>query len=252
MTLGNVLTTTILVFVLASPIYAEIALTTVGVAATENFDDFTGAGFSATPDLDSGTLDSGVWSVEAGSFDSAADLSRGSSGFGVATGGIYSFDYTGNGQRSLGIQPGGSDFTDGAIILRVANNTGSSLDSFNIEYDLAVFNDQDRANSLDLEASLDGVNFTNVFSFTSPEAANDSTVVTPFFGSNLTFGSSLATGGNLFLRFVGDDISGGGSRDEFAIDNIAVTGFSTTPNPEPTSLILFGVFLSTNLRRRRS
>ena len=34
----------------------------------------------------------------------------------------------------------------------------------------------------------------------------------------------VTSGSFIFFRFKGDDVSGGGSRDEFAIDNILLTG----------------------------
>jgi hypothetical protein len=36
-------------------------------------------------------------------------------------------------------------------------------------------------------------------------------------------GLSISTGGYLYLRWSGDDVSGSGSRDEFALDDVVVT-----------------------------
>ena len=43
---------------------------------------------------------------------------------GVSTGGIYSFDTTGDGSRMLGVQPTEDDFTLGFVELRILNDTG--------------------------------------------------------------------------------------------------------------------------------
>jgi hypothetical protein len=42
----------------------------------------------------------------------------------------------------------------------------------------------------------------------------------------------------LFLRWTGDDVGGGGSRDEFVLDNIMLTAFAAAVAPEPSTFAL--------------
>ena len=147
----------------------------------------------------------------------------------VSTGGVYSFD-TGSGNATLGIQPGGSDFTPGNITLRVDNNTGSTFNTISIAYDIFVFNDQGRANSLNFSYSTDDVSYNDLaaLDYTSPGTStgdNWSSAINRSISFNLT----VANGSSIYLRWTGDDVSGSGARDEFAIDNISVTGAASLP-----------------------
>jgi hypothetical protein len=109
---------------------------------TIDFTGFTGGGFRPTP---SGTqLCSNHWAITGmsdgvlafGGTQTAGDFARGSAAPGTrSTGGMY-------GPNALWIQPGGDDFTPGTITLRVLNNTGSTLSSVQLAYDILSFNDQ--------------------------------------------------------------------------------------------------------------
>ena len=125
--------------------------------AGSNNGAFAGAGLGDPPAV--GELDSTSWSING--FSSAADLSRGTSTGGIGTGGVYAFD-VGGGNLTLGVQPGGSDFTPGEIILEVENGTGQEVSGFDIGYDIWTMNDQARANSFNFAYSTDGTAFTDV------------------------------------------------------------------------------------------
>ena len=198
---------------------------------TENFDNFTGSGFASMPAA--GQLDSDIVIANGFSFGSLAyggtqdqdDYARGLdvSG-GVSTGGIYAFDVDGAGEIALGVQPIGSDFTPGEFEFRIQNVTGFALSNFTISYDLWVNNDQGRANSLNFSYSTDGITFTDVsaLDFTSDETADtDGFTKTE---QNGTFSASVPLGSFIYFRFNGNDETGSNSRDEFAIDNITLTG----------------------------
>ena len=228
---------------------ADLVLTGAGIAVTEDFTGFTGNGFD--PGGTMGRLDSNTWATtgwsngtsDFGDTNTTGDFARGQSDGGVGTGGIYSFDPNNAGDVGLGFQPGGSDFTPGSITMRVLNSTGEDLASFDLSYDVGAFNDQDRSNSLNLSFSTDGTNFTNVdgFDFSSPGAQDPfpSWVIDQRSG-NIQFTTPLADGQQFFLRWNGDDVSGGGARDEFILDDISVTGIAATV-PEPSSLATIGI-----------
>lgn len=142
----------------------------------ENFDAFQGAGFVAAPSA--GELDSDVWRISGlsdgdgtfgGSFTSG-DFARGFSTGGSATGGVYAFD-SGAGNNILGVQPTGTDFSPGEIVLRIQNN-GGLVERIHVSYFIRYYNDNDRSNSMNFSFSVDDVNYSPVAmaDFTTPEA----------------------------------------------------------------------------------
>lgn len=202
---------------------------TVEVQNTDyTFNDYRGAGFSPTPSaqqLNSNNIiaDGFSGNLNYGGTATSGDFARGQAPGGVGTGGIYAFEVAG-GDFALGVQPGGSDFTPGYFEIRGTNNTGNNITSLTINYDIYVFNDQDRTNSLNFSYSKDGSTFTDVtdLDFASP-GTQDAVPVWVKTSQSATIYVDLRDGENLYLRFTGDDISGSGSRDQFAIDNISVT-----------------------------
>ncbi len=266
----SVLSVAVLVLLLSFPPPArgEVVLTGVGVEYLETFDSFRGEGIAPNPSA--GQLDSDFYRVTGlsdgdttfgGTFDSG-DYARGVSTGGVGTGGIYAFDI-GGGDYTLGVQPGGSDFTPGDLTIRVSNQTGENLKSLFVTADLLFFNDQDRSNSYTVSASfIDNdlaFNAGELLTLPSPADADSAPVAwssTPVGGLiDLTpFNQDFVNGGDFFLRITGDDLSGSGSRDEFAINNLSVTGFVTVI-PEPNSMALLlslGSIPMVVARRRRS
>ncbi|QTA90511.1 ExeM/NucH family extracellular endonuclease [Desulfonema magnum] len=204
-----------------------------------DFTGFAGNGFASDPST--GQLDSDSWIVKGlsdgdGTFgeeyengDVYGDFIRGESPGGVSSGGVYAFD-VGDGNLILGIQPMGTDFTPGEIILRIQNNTGSTVTKLDISYDMWHHNDQNRANFLNFAYSSDNSAYTDVseFNFTTPEAADASPIWQSEKRSTLLSGLSIADDGFFYLRWQGDDVSGSGSRDEYGIDNVRVI----VPPPE--------------------
>lgn len=227
---------------------------------------FTGTGFQASPTA--GQLDSDAWAVTGWSngnlafggtqTTAATDYTRGISGGGVTTGGIYGYDVdaTAGVNRALGIQPGGSDWAPGTLTLRIQNSSGSVIGSVSLDYTVYVRNDQGRANSFNFSYSTDDSTYTSVSSanLTSAAAADALGLVANSRSVTVT-GLSITDGSFFYLRWSGADVSGSGSRDEFALDdlNISVIG---TPVPEPSTyagfagalLLGFGVWR----RSRRS
>jgi hypothetical protein len=224
--------------------FAQLSLTTSGATVTIDFDAtvsgvnngaFTGGGFQPSPSA--GQLNSNAWamtgwsdgSLAFGETQNSGDFARGTTTMAVTTGGVYALDDGGN--RRFLIQPAESDWTPGTLTLRIQNNMGSPLRQIDIAYDLFVRNDQNRANSFNFSYSTDDASYTQVSSmdYTSPETATNT-----FFlvgGSSPSrririSGLDIPNGGYFYVRWSGNDVSGTGARDEFALDNIAVTGFT--------------------------
>jgi len=128
-----------------------------------------------------------------------------------------------SGDYAFGIQPGGSDWAPGTVTLRIENNTGGIISSLSLSYRIYYYNDQARANLFNFSHSSDDVSYTSETSlnFTSPEAASGSSW--QYVDRNITIaGLNIGNGSYYYLRWSGDDVSGSGNRDEFAIDDITI------------------------------
>ncbi|MCP5523204.1 MAG: hypothetical protein H7A46_16840 [Verrucomicrobiales bacterium] len=218
---------------------------------------YDGSGLQSLPAT--GQLDSNAWAVDGlsdgalgfGESGTSGDYARGTSDGGTSTGGLYAFRVGGTGDVGLGFQPINGDLTPGSITLRIQNITGSQLETLTVSYEVHVWNDQDRANSLNFSYSTDGISFTPVaaLDYTSPEAADATPVWTLADRQTTLFNLAIANGAQLELRWSTDDVSGSGSRDEFALDDIHLAA----PVPEPAHAALaVAVLLGgwTGVRRR--
>lgn len=196
-----------------------------------DFTGFTGTGFTPTPGA--GQLDSDYWAttgfgdnVAFGGTCTSGDCARGSSNGGVTTGGIYAFDVDsgGSGNVILGVQPGGDDFTPGDIKLKVQNTTGSTIADLYVSYKIWVYNDQDRANSLNFSYSKDDSNYTPVGSldYTTPGTKDAPLAWSSTDRSTTITGINLANNDYVYLKWTGNDVSGSNYRDEYGIDDIEV------------------------------
>ncbi len=228
---------------------AQLNIVAVNTAYTVDFDGtvsgvssgaWAGAGFQAVPTA--GRLDSDAWAVTGWSDGNLAfggtritagtDYRRGVAAAAVATGGMYAFDDGAGGTlngRALGFQPGGSDWAPGTITLRVQNNTGSSLTAFDLAYNVYYRDDQGRSSDFNLYYSADNVTYTQVVSqnVVSPVGPGAGTwVANP---RSTTIGGVLVPNGQFFyVRWRGSDVGGAGLRDEFALDDIVITGRAYT------------------------
>ncbi|MEJ6778047.1 MAG: PEP-CTERM sorting domain-containing protein [Akkermansiaceae bacterium] len=226
-------TITTLGLLAASAVMSQAAVSFTGTAISQTFDSYDG---TAAPT---------GW--DASGFSSGAGFSenRGSSTGGVGTGGAYAFD-VGAGNVALGVQPGGSDFTPGYFELEVTNDSGSTVATWAIAFKSYVLNDQARGNSFNFSFSTDGSSYTPVAagSFTSADGAGGSWTLGADYSDSIS--ASVASGSSLFLRWSGDDESGSGSRDEFALDDVSIDVV-----PEPSSTALLGLGGLALLARRR-
>ncbi|HMP76243.1 MAG TPA: S8 family serine peptidase [Kiritimatiellia bacterium] len=205
------------------------------------FTSFTGAGFAPTPSA--GQLDSDEWKITGlsdntspvfGGTYTSGDFARGSSTGNVSTGGAYGFN-VGGGNIALGIQPAGSDWTPGTIVLRVENNTGSTLTELNVSYRIYVRNDQNWASSFNFAHSSTDSGYTAVpaLDYTSPATADAPPTWVAVDRATTLTGLSIADGAFYYLQWNGDDVSGSGSRDEFALDDVLVTTATGMPSYIP-------------------
>lgn len=224
----NLLSITALSVLAITSANAQLQINTSGTPNIIDFTGFDGSGFDAAPAA--GQLDSDTWSVLGlsdgdlafGASGIGGDYARGTSAGGTTTGGVYAFDDNGN--EFLGVQAGGSDFTPGSFVLRVQNNTGNPIVSFDVSYEIKVFNDQGRSNSFNFSHSGDNVTFTPEASldYTSTEVAD---AVPVWVTENRTItlsGLNIANGDFYYFAWDSDDVGGAGSRDEMGVDNIEI------------------------------
>lgn len=221
---------------------SDIVLTGIGVTVTEDYNDYRGSGFApgalpATGQLDSNTYRATGFSDGNGVFGgthTTGDFARGTSTGGISTGGTYAFELAPS-DFAVGVQPTADDFTPGTFTIRVSNQTGSAIKGFNIQAEGWTLNDQNRSSRWVFAVSTDDSTYFDIFVFDSDELADSTPAweVTPF-GGFVPFISPLANGGQFFIRITGDDLAGTGSRDEFALDNLAITA---VPEPSVAALM---------------
>ena len=212
-------------------------------AVVISFDGFNGSGFS--PDPATGQLDSDNWSVlglsdgdlNFGDTGTEGDFARGISAGGVRNGGCYAFDI-GSGNMALGFQPVGSDWTPGDLILKVQNNTGNNILTLTLSYSLWVYNDKPRSNSFNFSHSPDNSTYTLelTLDFTSPETADPSPAWTETVKSISLNDLNIPDCSYYYLKWTGDDFSGSGYMDEFAIDNITITATMGEADTDPPTI----------------
>ncbi|WP_235296353.1 T9SS type A sorting domain-containing protein [Portibacter marinus] len=214
----------------------QLSIPMSGTSATIDFENsvttVNNGNFTATVDPApmpaEGGLSSNAWNFTG--FGTSSDLVRGTdTDGGVTTGGIYAFVV--GVDTFLGVQPAGSDFTPGTIILSVTNNTGQGIAEINLSYENWINNDQTRANSLNAEVSVDGSTYIPLTTFTSPEGPDTDGFIASAQSGTTMLPSIVPVGATFFIRWSGDDVSGSGSRDEFGIDDIVVTATQLVPPP---------------------
>lgn len=229
----------------SSTIYGQLSLNNTTTSRTIDFSTtiagvnngaYTGSGFQPTPTA--GQLDSDAFASTGMSDGNLAfggtavtgDYARGAVSTAQATGGFYA--YTGTpgsvANPSFLFQPIAADFTPGTLMLRIQNNGTTNITQIAVSYDLFFRNDQAFSNSLNFSYSTDNITYTPVgaLDFATPAAADTNGYVqvgtSPSRSTTIT-GLTITPGSFFYIRFSSDDVSGSGSRDEIAIDNISVT-----------------------------
>ena len=227
----------LLAFVAFSPISidAQIDIPANCGSTTIDFAGFSGDGFAPSPTA--GQLDSDTWAVfgmsngdvDFGGTGDSGDHARGTTAGGVGTGGFYSL----NG-GALWIQGSSGDFTPGTVKLKSCNTSGATIADIDISYDILYLNDQGRANSFNFSYSLDDIVYTPIpaLDFTTPEASDANGIQTEPKMTTIT-ALNIPDGMCVFFAWDSDDVSGGGSRDEFGLDNITFCASGVAPPPPP-------------------
>ncbi len=197
---------------------------------------YVGTGFTPTPAV--GQLNSNAWAVTGwsngnllfgGTQETAStDYTRGTpagspTSNAVTTGGFYAFLINNN--NTFGFQPGGSDFEPGTLTLRIQNTTGGEIKDLVISYNIFVRNDQTRSSLISFSHSSDDVTYTPIsaLDLASGLAADADGFVS---NSRMTTINNVNIPNNSFyyIRWSHTANGGTGSRDEFALDEITVSG----------------------------
>ncbi|RQO31412.1 hypothetical protein DBR32_05465 [Taibaiella sp. KBW10] len=199
-----------------------------------------------------GTLNSNAWYFT----NSAATLPSTPPTFNVTVGsaqanpgsgpsGMYSMNI--NGGQAIGIQPTGSVYEPGAVILKIQNKTGAPLTSLSVAYNLYVYNDQGRATAVSLGYST-GSAFVDIAGLTetSPTTASGSPVAEKNFKAvDIDLSASPVANNNYaYIRWsFAPSGSSSGSRDEFGIDDIQIIGNATTTSLQmPSGTLVSAVY----------
>ena len=153
------------------------------------------------------------------------------------------------GDRVLATSP--TTVSGGALQLTLTNNTGAAITGLNLGFDTVRYNLTSTANELPgywVFFSLNGTSWVNAASLNPTIATVPNTVgVTPANGS-VNFGSSLAIGSNVMLRWVDDNAAQTSPDQIIGLNNVVI---SAVPEPAVLSLMLGGLALVTGLARRR-
>jgi MYXO-CTERM domain-containing protein len=205
---------------------------------TIDFSTFAGAGFAPSPG--STQLDSDNWAITG--FDAgdlvfggtmmSTDFARGLSTSASTAGGIYAADVddTATTNRALSIQATSTDATPGTVTLRWINVSGVALTKVHLSYTIYVRNDGDYATTFDVSVSTNNTSYTAIptLNYSSPLGASGSAWVAILRAEDLSI--AVAPNGLCYVRWTTDDVPGGsGSRDEIAIDDIAITPIFDAP-----------------------
>ena len=148
------------------------------------------------------------------------------------SGGFYATNFPTT-NRALTLQPTGSSFAPGQVVLKMQNQTGVTMTDINIGFTAIVNNNAARSSAVQISYSTDGVNFINVGpALTTPLAATPAPFnVQKHYFSNELSGMNVADGGHVYLRWSYADNGGTGTRDELSIDDIDVVVNSVTTTP---------------------
>jgi len=137
------------------------------------------------------------------------------------SGGNYNF------ASRIGILGSGSSFSPGSIVLRLANTTGKT--GLKISYDVVKIREQARSNSFNLEISTTSATagFTPVTGGTYASGTIAEGTSTAY--NNVSLAGIDNTSSNVWIRWSYTEISGSGSRDGIALDNVSLSWGAGTP-----------------------
>lgn len=194
----------------------------------EDFNDFRGDGFDVNPSPSQ--LNSEKWRVEGlddgdmnfGDNANTSVFARGEDDAGVTTGGVYAFEVA-TGDYSLGIQPTGSNFTSGNFTLRMDNQTGSTIQAIEVEYDIYYWEEADRSNYFNFRVSNDDSDYDDIENLDFETTQTNNPSWQKVERDTVIYCSYWEDDEYFYLQWQGDDVSGSGSRDQFALNNLEIS-----------------------------
>ena len=216
---------------------AQISITSVGTAFTENFD---GMGSSATATLPSGFKLGSDWATGR----TKTILAAGTTGAGVisTSGSDYNF---GNGlnasatDRAVGFLNSGTFASPDSIILKITNNTGGTISTINISFDYEQYRSGQRQFDWTFFHGTSSVPTTAVAAGGQSFAAgaNNSTVFNPPTATSKSFtisGLSIGNGTDYYFRWTSAGLGGSSNGQAIGIDNFSLTVSAPPTVSSPT------------------
>lgn len=146
----------------------------------------------------------------------------------------------------IGILGSGSAFSPSSVVLSLSNTAGKT--GLSISYDVIKIREQARSNSFNLEISTTSATsgFTPVTGGTYQSAALAEGTVSPY--ANIDISALDNVSGNVWIRWSYTEVSGSGSRDGIALDNVVLTWTNlptlTTPVATPATAVAFDGFVA--------
>ena len=220
-----------------------------GYSYTETFSDIANWTFNITPA--NGTFTSGTGAAAWKGYDpvgtttipDASKITTNSTAFQFPSNGVYGSGVYKGTQNMVLLSTGSTDNTSSVAMDFFLDFTG--INANNLSFDWAVINNSsgNRASSLRVYASIDGISFTEISSARVSNFINNNTVNVAGSITNISLPSIFNNNANARLRFYYHNGTGGttGSRPRLSIDNVKVTAvpsnLCTTPTAQPTNFV---------------
>ncbi|CAM3695202.1 YDG domain-containing protein [Flavobacterium gelidilacus] len=185
--------------------------------------------FNTTPGPFGTTYPTGWISYNNTTQDAAMTVGNSASGTGA------NYNYT----NRIGLVGSGSNFLPGSIVLAITNTTGKT--SLKISYDIVKIREQGRSNGFDLEISTTSATsgFTAVSGGGYASGTIAENVVSPYTNIDISGIDNQAS--TVWLRWHYYEISGSGSRDGIALDNVSLSWSSGPVMPSVTTTMISSI-----------
>jgi hypothetical protein len=236
-----VLATLFILMIQSNPLHAQMSITSLGTAFTQNFD---GIGSSATASLPSGWVVNSTTTYSSGT--NATTVAYGTTGTGAVTstsgGGTINWA---NGitasstDRAVGFLTSGSFSSPRYLMLKMANNTGATITSLSITFDIEKYRSGSRAWTVSFFSGTDGSTWTSQSAGDQAYAAdaNNTTIYNPPTSISKTVtitGLSIAAGSSYYLYWSYIGTGGSTNAQGLGIDNFSVTATGSVVTPAIT------------------